>query len=139
MVFAVRSTLASKVQIEISPTYTDIPGTQDIEISGVENSSMKTGGLADSIDTNLGTGVGDPGSVKFSLLWDPLDAVHQDIETRHNAGGVSIPIKIFVSALSVTYTVTVTSKKLDIKADKKGGWTADVEWEFEDAAAIAYS
>ena len=137
MAFTARSTLASKIQVDIAATYTDVPGTQDIEITGVENSSFKSGGIADDCDTNLGTGVSDPGGLKWSMLYDPTDVVQVDLVTRHNAGGVSIPMKAFISAVATTYTATCTFTKFDVKADKKGGWIADCEMECEDRWVIA--
>ncbi|MEO1979213.1 MAG: hypothetical protein ABGZ24_01695 [Fuerstiella sp.] len=132
MTFAATPTLASKVQVDIAATYTDIPGTQNIEVTGEDNSSFKNGGIADDCDTNKGTGVSDPGGCKFSMLFDPADTVHQDLQDRHNAGGVGVPIKVFISATGATKAATCTLKKFDLKADKKGGWMADVEFECED-------
>ncbi len=130
------STLASKLQYDISATLTDVPGTQNIELSGLENKSFKTGGIADAVDTNLGTGTSEPGSIKFDLLYDPANVVHKQMRTDHDAGGVSIPVMVHIAATGGTEAVTVTSKKFDLKAEKHGGWIASVEWECEDVPVV---
>jgi hypothetical protein len=136
MTFSATSTVGSEIEIDISSTLTPIPGTQNIEITGVENGSFATGGIADAVDGNKGTGVSRPGSLKFSMLYDPADAVHKNMESRHNLGGVSIPVVVKCSSTGQTKAATCTSKKFDVKGEKNSGWIADVEYECEDVWVI---
>lgn len=124
------STLATEVQVNTG-SLTDLPGVQNVELTGIDNKSFKTGGIADAVDGNLGTGTSEPGSLKFEFLYDPADTVHKALEALHEAGGVSLGILVEISATGGTKAATVTMSKWDLKAEKHGGWMCSVEWECE--------
>ena len=130
------STLASTISYTITSTLTEVPGTQNISVTGQENMTFKTGGIADAIDGNLGTGTSNPGSVSFEMLYDPSDPVHQAMQGDHAAGGVSAAITVAISATGGLWAATATLTKFDISADKHAGWMAQVELECEEGFTV---
>ena len=130
------STLASAVQYDISSTLTDIPGTQNIQVESQENMSFKSGGIADAVDSNLGTGTSTPGKVSFEMLYDPSNVVHKQMQEDHLAGGVSAGIAVEISATGGIWTATATLKTFNLSADKHDGWKAQVELECENGFSI---
>jgi len=138
MPYEAQSTLGSKVQIAITAVDTDIPGTQNITITGEDNVSFETGDIADDVNSKKASGVAEPGTLSFSMLFDPSDTVHKHLQSVHNTGGsgVAVDMTVFISATGGTRAATCNFKKFDLKAEKKGGWMADVEMECLDRWTI---
>lgn len=134
-----QSVLASKVEIEISSSYVEIPGCQNIEVAGEDNVSFETGTITGDTNTKKGSGVADTGGCTFSIFFDPSDTTHQHLEDTHNAGGpdVNVNIRVTLSETGETKTVKSNFKKFDLKGEKKSGWMADLEFEALDRWTIA--
>lgn len=130
--YEAKTTLGSKIEIEIAAAFTEIPGVQNIEVPDGENSVFEAGGLADDVNTMKPTGVSDVGRLTFSYFVDPTDTVHQHLQNTHLAGGAGVNVRVYMSATGKIKTGVGTLTKHEEKAEKKNGWMVECEIVLED-------
>ena len=131
------NSLTSKIQVDISSTYTDLTGLQNFDADPGENSVFETGDLTSDYDTLKATGVGGGGTISGSKIWDPLDPVDQFLQARFNAGGggVStdgIPGKVHMGATGVIWDFAGILTKWTPKVERKNGGMVDFEFKHAD-------
>ena len=128
-------TLGSEMQVEIAATLTAIPGMTGFELDPGENVTVDKGDLTSDYEEKLGTGVQEGGQTSGSMVWDPLDPVHQFMHTKFNDGTEVIGNAV-IGATGVELPLTFTVKKWKIKAEKKAGYMVDYEFEHTDRVAL---
>jgi hypothetical protein len=137
MTFAAANSLGSKLQVSIATVFTDVPGTQNLEVDTGNNSTWEAWSLTDTYEKKLPTGVKGGGKISGKRLCDPLDPVDQFLHTCHNNQGVpdnsalatllSGKAQIGSTGVLLAFTGTLTVYK--ITAEKKNGVMADFEIE----------
>lgn len=137
MTWASNNSLASKLQVSIASVYTDVPGTQNIEVDTGNNSTYEAWDLSDTYEKKLPTGVKGGGKISGKRLVDALDPVDQWFHLVHNNQGVPDNTalatlcagKAFIGSTGVelAFSGTLTVYKLSI--EKKNGVMADFEFE----------
>ena len=137
MTYKAISTKGSKLAVSISSTLTDIPGVENFSINNGEEAVWEDGNLLTDFDTLQATGVGGGASISGTLWLDPLDAVHQFLQTCKNNGGVpsaaaNVVGKAHLGASGVIWDWTGILTKWDAKAERKSGWSVDFEFKIDD-------
>ena len=135
MTVTAHRTLNSEVQVEISATLTKVPGLTGFDLDPGENVTVDKGDLTSDFEEKLGTGVQEGGGLSGALVWDPLDPVHQFLHARFN-DGTEVTGNVVIGATGVEVPCTFTVKTFKIKAEKKTGYMADVEFEFTDRVVL---
>ena len=129
------TTYGSELQIDISATFTKIPGMTNVDLDPGENISVSKGDLTSDFDEKLGTGVQEGGTITGELIWDPLDTVHQVIHAAFN-NNTELSGKFKVGATGVLLPFTATVKKFPIKAAMKDAFRIDLEFELTDRVTL---
>jgi hypothetical protein len=129
------TTYGSELQIDISSTYTKIPGMTNVDLDPGENITVSKGDLTSDFDEKLGTGVQEGGTITGELIWDPLDDVHQTIHGAFNTNS-ELAGKFKVGATGVLIPFTATVKKFPIKAAMKDAFRIDLEFELTDRVTL---
>lgn len=144
MTFKSFNTLASKMQLEIASTYTDVPGTQNFNIDPGENGTYDDADLTSTYDKLAPTGVGGGGTIGGSKLWDPLDPVDQFMQARHNDGGgaasgastVGVGGKAHMGSTGVIWDFDGILTKFTPKVERKSGGMVDFEFKLADRLSM---
>ena len=131
------NTLGSEMQLNISSTYTPVPGIQNIDLDTGTNSTRDAWDIADTYEKKKPTGIKGGGKLGFKRLVDVLDVVDQFIHAVHNNNGVPSgasllegKAQIGETGVLVAFSGTLTTYKLGL--EKKAGVMADGEVEFYD-------
>ncbi|MCA9063419.1 MAG: hypothetical protein KDA96_10180 [Planctomycetaceae bacterium] len=135
MTVTAHSTLSSAVEVEISSTLTPVPGMTNFSFNPGENHVFEKGDLAADYDEIQGTGVQGGGGLSGSMMWDPLDTVHQWLHARFNDQAEIIGNAV-MGATGVEYATSMILTKWEIKADRKAGFVVDYEFKFTDRVTL---
>lgn len=106
MPYAASTTAGTQLKLDISSTYTNVPGVQSIQGSGAQKTKVEYTALSDTGKKFLG-GIPEYGQLAIVLAWDPADTVHQAILTAAQAANSTSNIKVICSdtgAAEVAYT-----------------------------------
>lgn len=126
MAYAPFVTAGTQLKLDISGTYTNVPGVEQITSSGGDKTTVDVTAISDTAAVEIG-GKTIFGSLQIPLFWDPLDTVHQAIYTAAVTSGSTSNIKIsFPTATARVMTCTGGHFKLsglDLSKDAGGKMT----------------
>lgn len=141
MAWESNNSLGSELQLNISATYTEVPGIQNIDLDTGKNTTREAASIADTYSKKANAGVKEDGKVSFSRLVDVLDPVDQFIHAVHNnqgvpSGATKLEGKVQIGATGVLVAFEGTLTEYTVKLAKKTGVMADGTIEFHDQADL---
>lgn len=134
MTVTAHNVTASALQVTVSSVLTAIPGITKLDFSPGENVTYEKGALNSTYDEVQDSGVQSGATLSGSLMWDPLDTVHQFIQRMKNdshvVSTVYTPIvgNLIIGASEVEIPVSLLVTKWDIKGERKNGFIVDFEF-----------
>jgi len=126
--------VASALEITIAASLVAVPGITKLDFNPGENVTYEKGALNSTYDEVQDSGVQSGATISGSLMWDPLDATQQFIQTQKNnshiVSTVYTPIvgNVVIGASGVEVPLTLLITKWELKGERKNGWIVDFEF-----------
>ena len=86
MAYAAWSTAGMELAVTISGSPTKIPGVESISVSPGQKPQIDTTAISDTTSSSV-VGVPAPGTLTFSIMYDPTDPVHGYLLQSFNTAG----------------------------------------------------
>ena len=122
MAYAAWSTAGMKLYVTISGSASEVKGVESISVSPGQKPQIDTTAIGDTTSSSV-VGVPAPGTLNFSIMYDPTDAVHGYLLAAFNTAG------------SVNDTWKVTMKDQTDAWLTFTGYIQSFDWSFEKNAA----
>jgi len=106
MPYDASTTAGTQLKLDISSTYTNVPGVLSIQGSGAQKTKIEYTALSDTGKKFKG-GIPEYGELSIEVAWDPSDTVHQALLTAAQTSNSTSNIKVICSdtgAAEVAYT-----------------------------------